>query len=346
MVLYKCELCCFESDKLTNYSRHLKTKKHLRKVENQKMIETETGSTKGSLKASKNQKGTIKDKINECEYCGKKFKHATSYYRHLKHRCKIKKKNIEDTFLINKLKKEIEEQMVEKLEQQKKEIDEQKKEMEEKTKEIEEKLKALEGKGGNMIYNDNKQLHLHLYNMRPKEFLTKYYPNQPSTLDLIDFTLQNYITYDDAYSIKKIEDQMIENPKTRIKYYAHSMNKIFLNLSDRLVKERNISDGYCNTSVFLSDGSMRKHLEKGKLEWKNISGEKNMKELMSIVTKQVIGKYKFNNHRPLLKEEEELAAKEILKLNDFGLSKDSLIDEVSKKNILILENDDSKKFII
>ena len=341
MKLYTCSCCGFETKYTTNYNAHLKTKKHIRKikeleVENKSESKKVFSESKKVFSESKKvfnkvKKTSMKSKKKYiCEYCNKELSTNSNLHKHLRI-CKIKKKNIEDTFLINKLKKEIEEQMVEKLEQQKKEIDEQKKEMEEKTKEIEEKLKALEGKGGNMIYNDNKQLHLHLYNMRPKEFLTKYYPNQPSTLDLIDFTLKNYITYDDAYSIKKIEDQMIENPKTRIKYYAHSMNKIFLNLSDRLVKERNISDGYCNTSVFLSDGSMRKHLEKGKLEWKNISGEKNMKELMSIVTKQVIGKYKFNNHRPLLKEEEELAVKEILKLNDFSSSKDSLIDDISKK---------------
>ena len=116
MVLYNCFICNFSTNKTTNYERHLKTKKHLRNVSNNKQFEKESNNVskndeKNVLKMFSHQSSIIKNtnspkmqqnatKCNTktencffCKFCGKEFSKHQSYYRHMKYYCKDKKKD-------------------------------------------------------------------------------------------------------------------------------------------------------------------------------------------------------------------------------------------------------------
>ena len=66
MVLYNCFICNFSTNKTTNYERHLKTKKHLRNVNNNKQFEKESNNVskndeKNVLKMFSHQSSIIKN---------------------------------------------------------------------------------------------------------------------------------------------------------------------------------------------------------------------------------------------------------------------------------------------
>ena len=96
---YNCKICNLETDKLSNYERHLKSKKHLTKIGVADRV------AKGSHQVA--TVATQKNKINKiwsCKYCNKIFKHKSSKYKHEKKCVKLDLK-IE----YKKLKQELEE---------------------------------------------------------------------------------------------------------------------------------------------------------------------------------------------------------------------------------------------
>lgn len=76
--MHKCEICDFYTNKLTDYKRHLETKKHL--LNNCKQTEF----VKNNLQCQQ-----IDKKIFVCQTCSKKYKHNSSLSAH-KQTCKIK----------------------------------------------------------------------------------------------------------------------------------------------------------------------------------------------------------------------------------------------------------------
>ncbi len=97
MVKYKCELCNYITIRKSDYSRHLKTKKHLSKQNNYRDDNEKT--------RKKDHKKTIlgpflgdgetilgPQKDHFCDLCEKVFKNKTHLYRHQKHYCKIARK--------------------------------------------------------------------------------------------------------------------------------------------------------------------------------------------------------------------------------------------------------------
>merc|ERR1711871_500600 len=111
MVLYNCIICNFSTTKTTNYNRHLKTKKHIKNVENRnnnkkennthngenvlKMFSNHNSSENTQKKPRLQQNATKCNTKTEncffCKYCGKEFGKHQSYYRHMKYYCKDKK---------------------------------------------------------------------------------------------------------------------------------------------------------------------------------------------------------------------------------------------------------------
>jgi len=116
MVVYECICCNFVTKLRTNYETHLKTKKHLARF-------------KISPKVAQNvaQSSPISNTF-PCEYCGQRFKHKSSMYKHIKYTCtKNKDEDIKELVRLMNLQ----------LEQKDKEIDMHKKQLESQSKQLE-----------------------------------------------------------------------------------------------------------------------------------------------------------------------------------------------------------------
>ena len=48
----------------------------------------------------------------------------------------------------------------------------------------------------------------------------------------------------------------------------------------RLIESKNLKDSFCNSCLFLNDGSMRKYLQKG-LDWENSGDLDKLQKLMN-----------------------------------------------------------------
>lgn len=78
MNLYDCKCCKFSTNLKSNYTRHLKTKKHQKVTQSYPKLPSEIG--KSSSSESKNFK-------HICKYCGKEYKHRPGLSRHIKYSC-------------------------------------------------------------------------------------------------------------------------------------------------------------------------------------------------------------------------------------------------------------------
>jgi hypothetical protein len=108
----RCEICDTTVKYGQNWSRHLKTKKHLKNLKNSKVNQESTNSqpivNQESTKSQPivNQESTNSQPVEDinlyrrCIYCNKGYKHKQSYYLHIKHRCKLKPSQ-ETTQIIN-----------------------------------------------------------------------------------------------------------------------------------------------------------------------------------------------------------------------------------------------------
>ena len=87
MPLYYCKCCNFRTDLKSNFSRHLKTGKHFKKIESKNLVTQKRmiGNTEVTQTEENN-------KI--CKFCLKEFTTTQSTYRHMKHFCKSKNKNM------------------------------------------------------------------------------------------------------------------------------------------------------------------------------------------------------------------------------------------------------------
>ena len=59
--MFKCVLCSFESSRKANYNSHIKTKRHL--------VKMEITSKNPQITSKKTQKNS--EKIYKCNYCGR-----------------------------------------------------------------------------------------------------------------------------------------------------------------------------------------------------------------------------------------------------------------------------------
>lgn len=78
MNLYDCKCCKFSTNLKSNYTRHLKTKKHQKVTQSYPKLPSEMSNLSSS--ESKNFK-------HICKYCGKEYKHRPGLSRHIKYSC-------------------------------------------------------------------------------------------------------------------------------------------------------------------------------------------------------------------------------------------------------------------
>jgi len=268
------------------------------------------------IETIKKKKFEIKKKREyKCTYCQKSFKYSTNYYRHLKHRCKIKLDEEIDSTSTEKLKKELEIAMkkIEILEQNMKNNG---------------NTTINNGNIADKMINNNQNITIQILNdMKPKDLLNKYYHNTPSLNELMEYLQKEYITANDAHQIESVENQEIQDPKTRLNFIAYAVNDIIINSTRRLIESKDLKDAYCNSCLFLNDGSMRKYLEKD-ISWDNSGDINKIQKLVVEICNQTIRKHKVFRHRPPSKEEEISLAKQILKMNNWSKSKKDLIQNV------------------
>ena len=106
MKKFTCETCNFHTNHKPNFTRHLKTKKHMESTKSQHLVNQK--STFSQPKVNLLQDTTITS--FQCHYCNKHFKFKQSMYKHIKYTCK---KNKDEDFkelarLLNEKDKQIE----------------------------------------------------------------------------------------------------------------------------------------------------------------------------------------------------------------------------------------------
>lgn len=109
---YQCLHCGFFTNLKSNFLRHLATKKHIKNLEDE--IDHESGCIPKKSKHSKHLKPSQSDMLMVkgheyiCQYCNKIYKHKSSFYKHMNHRCKkneeIQMQKLAD--LMNKINKD------------------------------------------------------------------------------------------------------------------------------------------------------------------------------------------------------------------------------------------------
>ena len=74
---HNCNLCNYSTNRLYSYNKHLQTKKHVEKVNNETKYQSHTKNTPLSYLSNT-------DNLNKCVYCGKKYSNSSSLARHKK----------------------------------------------------------------------------------------------------------------------------------------------------------------------------------------------------------------------------------------------------------------------
>jgi hypothetical protein len=108
MVLYKCECCNFVTILKSNYTRHLKTKKHLTNIQNS-LSAMVMNTNEHKMNTNEHKMNTNEHKMNtnfNCQFCGESFKTNPSKRRHELHYCKHRLDNMSYKELFLESKKE------------------------------------------------------------------------------------------------------------------------------------------------------------------------------------------------------------------------------------------------
>jgi len=338
MVKYTCHICSFITDKTTNYERHLKTKKHLRKLNEkngildsypdiqpavqpvvQPAVQPDVHPVHEFKPLSFIKKKRKKEKILLCKMCKQKFCHSQSYYRHIKYRCKMNPN------------------VIKKCDQQNSEIEDLKKEIE---------LLKQNSYINNITNNQNienqniqqnvQNINIHMISKNPLETLNLLYPNNPSIGDLLKFVEEEGITKSEAYEIDKVCKSQMDNEKTKFQFLASALNKVLNQAHKRMIQNK---DNCCEEYIFNNDGSNRRIIVKGEDKWK-YSGNKNiLEDLIDKVSSSAVRKHKLGEvFRIPSKQERKSILKVICNENGWDQKKDNLIKEFNieslKGNIL------------
>ena len=177
--IYYCELCAYETKNISNYKKHIKSKKHI-KNENLKEKNENGKILKSSKKNGK--KSSANHKIFECKFCSEISFSKTSYYRH---------NSICDENPFNKKKKK--DELLEKNKELEKKVELlEKKLVEQKVEALEEQLKLKDEtinayqKAGNITNNNFKNNTFNTNNISINMFLNETCKNAPNLTDFVN----------------------------------------------------------------------------------------------------------------------------------------------------------------
>ena len=113
MEIFKCECCSYETKRIYDFNKHLKTKKHKKNEEKQGLITTKNDknphkSAQILTKQAKNPHKSAQiltnfEKKHICNFCGKNFKRSDNLYRHTQKYCKMNKMKQKEDMLLKKI---------------------------------------------------------------------------------------------------------------------------------------------------------------------------------------------------------------------------------------------------
>jgi len=218
MVVYECTCCVFVTSLRKNYESHLKTKKHLARIQiSPKVVQNVVQISPDS-------------NTFPCEYCGQRFKHKSSIYKHIKYTCtKSKDEDIKELVRLMNLQ----------LEKKDKEIDMYKKQLETQSKQIDKLVSKLEINGSFNTYNiqllsfkDTDHSHLtekdyvqciNQNNHCVKQLIEKIHfnPTKPENMNIYISNLKDkyLMVYENGnwnIKTKKVLDSLYENNEYRL----------------------------------------------------------------------------------------------------------------------------------
>lgn len=105
---YHCKYCDYSTSKLSDWKKHLKTKKHMDNMDNSRITKVAQKSPKVAESSSKTKKWTCA--------CGKSYKYASGYSKHKKKCTFIHEEETENVIIVHQEKKELHEMTKEELE--------------------------------------------------------------------------------------------------------------------------------------------------------------------------------------------------------------------------------------
>ena len=200
MVVYECTCCNFVTKLHTNYESHLKTKKHSSRV-------------KCSPKVAQNiAQSSPKSNTFPCEYCGQRFKHKSSMYKHIKYTCtKSKDEDIKELVRLMNLK----------LEQKDKELDIHKKQLESQSKQLEVQSRQIDKLAAKLEINGSFNTMINIQNIQLLSFKDTDYSHL-SEKDYVQCINQN------LHCVKQLIEKIHFNPAK-----PENMNIYISNLKDK-----------------------------------------------------------------------------------------------------------------
>ena len=166
MPLYNCQLCNYESSLLGNYKRHIKTKKHLARINNNHpfsefsvMSQNEPQMSQNEPQMSQNEPQMSQQYM--CDFCDELFKTMANKRRHEIHRCKHRYDDMSYKKLFIESKKQ--------MEKEKKEL---KIQMENEKKEFKKQIEILLNKVGDTTINNTQNIQLNSYGKEDMQHIT------------------------------------------------------------------------------------------------------------------------------------------------------------------------------
>tara|TARA_B100001142_G_scaffold328036_1_gene387130 strand:- start:779 stop:1927 length:1149 start_codon:yes stop_codon:yes gene_type:complete len=198
---YVCILCAYETKNISNFKKHIKSKKHIKnQIINEK---NENGKIPKSPKKNGKKSSAI-SKIFECKFCSEISFSKTSYYRH-NVICSENPMNFKKNEIINEKNEEYElleknKELAKKVELLEKKLVEQKVEaLEEQLKLKDETINAYQN-GGNVTNNNFKNNTFNTNNISINMFLNETCKN---AMNLTDFVNQIKVQLEDVMYTQK-----------------------------------------------------------------------------------------------------------------------------------------------
>ena len=337
MVLYQCALCNFETKIITHFNRHKNTKKHIRNMELEKSKNEKKAPLGENILFPPKNEGEAKNSLNfppqfpsislnlpqfpkkegnaqfKCQYCGKQFSRKDNLNRHLAKTCKTKNKNEKD--LLKKI-GELESKLHEKQEQ----IDSDKEHFKGILEEKDKCIGILKDQYNNISSSHFQIIQNNIITMSPIKFLNTFCNNNPTLEQVASFIRNSEYSIEDLNTLNQgIE---IKN-KTVI---GNEIDSIIKKKNRELIKQFDITNGTCDSVLFINDGSGRKFITKSDPGWNYCQNDDTLDDITSTLIQEAV---KTNHNISLLPKKEREGVNKVIKVNnDYSKQKETLTNKI------------------
>ena len=361
-MLYRCEICNFQTPLKGNLSKHLKTRKH-------------SFNLKGKLEMNQNEPKSAhlvhpekskKNKMNQNEPKSAHLVHEPNEPKtaHPKKKKNEKKNEPNEPKLVHGSKKELNSFKCQfcfkefkskpskrrhELHRCKKKnsenvvlIDELKKQtelvqqlLEEKTSHFEavlnEKEKYIDILRDKMSSTTNHNtfniIRNNIYTMKPLQFLNTFCINNPSLEQVVNCIQDSNLSEEE---VKRIKEASQLDAKHII---AKEFDSILKKHNQELIQDKPLT---CGNVLFSNDGSNRRYIAKGNREWQFYSSDDNL----DTSTQVIMDKFNDSVDRPvhMSKKERSMIHRHLKNMNDFNKSRDALLNTLETQEQELLEH--------